>query len=141
MQTSLTTFSKSRTQRWLRIGSVLISFAAVTLLATAFGARLYRGSLSSVLLTIVLIALCIAIVLHVRFLLLARREHRETANALDRRFLVSLPKSSRSLWEQYPLASGCPNYKGRNGAEVMHIYVKWNSSGCGLLADASVIRA
>src|SRR6267378_2338780 len=22
--------------------------------------------------------------------------------------------------------SGCPNYKGRNGAEVMHIYVKWN---------------
>src|SRR5882672_5720257 len=83
MQTSLTTFSKSRTQRWLRIGSVLISFAAVTLLATAFGARLYRGSLSSVLLTIVLIALCIAIVLHVRFLLLARREHRETANALD----------------------------------------------------------
>ena len=68
-------FSKSRTQRWLRIGSVLISFAAVTLLATAFGERLYRGSLSSVLLTIVLIALCIAIVRHARFLLLARREH------------------------------------------------------------------
>jgi hypothetical protein len=34
--------------------------------------------------------------------------------------LVSLPQSSRLLWEQYPLASGCPNYKGRNGAEVMH---------------------
>jgi len=35
------------------------------------------------LLTVVLIALCTAIVLHVRFLFLARREHRETANALD----------------------------------------------------------
>jgi PAS domain S-box-containing protein len=67
----------------MRAGSFLISFAAITLLATAFGARLYSGSLSSVLLTLVLIALCIAIVLHVRFLLLARREHRETANALD----------------------------------------------------------
>lgn len=28
---------------------------------------------------------------------------------------MSLPKSSLSLWEQYPLASGCPNFKGRNG--------------------------
>src|SRR6266851_4221613 len=43
----------------------------------------YSGSLSSVLLTLVLIALCIAIVLHVRFLFLARREHKETAIALD----------------------------------------------------------
>jgi PAS domain S-box-containing protein len=67
----------------MRAGSILISFAAITLLATAFGARLYSGSLSSVLLTLVLIALCIAIVLHVRFLLLARREQRETASALD----------------------------------------------------------
>ncbi|MGB9464121.1 MAG: PAS domain-containing protein, partial [Candidatus Acidiferrum sp.] len=39
--------------------------------------------MSSVLLMLVLIALCIAIVLHVRFLLLARREHRETVNVLD----------------------------------------------------------
>jgi PAS domain S-box-containing protein len=67
----------------MRAGSILISFAAVTLLATAFGAHFYSGSLSSVLLTLVLIALCIAIVLHVRFLLLARREHRETVNVLD----------------------------------------------------------
>src|SRR6266478_474308 len=86
MRTRHTISSRGRQQRWLRAGSVLISFAAITLLATAFGARLYSGSLSSVLLTLVLIALCIAIVLHVRFLLLARREHRETANALDRRF-------------------------------------------------------
>jgi hypothetical protein len=28
-------------------------------------------------------------------------------------FLVSLPKSSRSLWEQYPLASVCPRKWGR----------------------------
>src|SRR3989442_4624426 len=83
MRTRHTISSRGRQQRWLRAGSVLISFAAITLLATAFGARLYSGSLSSVLLTLVLIALCIAIVLHVRFLLLARREHRETVNVLD----------------------------------------------------------
>lgn len=67
----------------MRAGSILISFAAITLLATAFGARHYSGSLSSVLLTLVFVALCVAIALHVRFLLMARREHRETANALD----------------------------------------------------------
>ena len=88
MQTRYTISPGGQPQRWLRFGSVLISFAAITLLATAFGARLYSGSVSSVLLTVVLIALCTAIVLHVRFLLLARREHRETANALDRRFVT-----------------------------------------------------
>src|SRR6266481_1810239 len=83
MQIPSTGFSGTKSQRWMRAGSILISFAAITLLAMAFGARLYSGSLSSVLLTLVLIALCIAIVLHVRFLLLARREHRETVNVLD----------------------------------------------------------
>jgi PAS domain S-box-containing protein len=83
MQTRYTISPKGQPQRWLRFGSVLISFAAITLLATAFGARLYSGPLSSVLLALVLTALCIAIVLHVGFLLLARREHRETASALD----------------------------------------------------------
>jgi PAS domain S-box-containing protein len=83
MKLRRTVFPSDQPQRWLRFGAVLISFAAITLLATAFGTRLYSGSLSSVLLTLVLIALSIAIVLHVRFLLLARREHRETANALD----------------------------------------------------------
>jgi len=67
----------------MRAGSILISLAAVTLLGTAFGAHFYSGSSSSVLLTLSLIALCIAIGLHVRFLLLARREHRETVNVLD----------------------------------------------------------
>lgn len=69
-------------ERWMRVGSVLIGFAALTLLITAVGARLYSSSLSSVLLTIVLISLAVAIGLHGRFLLLARREHRETADAL-----------------------------------------------------------
>src|SRR5260370_2599948 len=89
MQTPRTFFSKSKPQRWMRAGSILISFAAITLLATAFGAHFYSGSLSSVLLTLVLIALCIAIVLHVLFLFLARREHKETAiplNATEREY-------------------------------------------------------
>ena len=83
MKFRYTFFTSDQPQRWLRAGSILISCAAVTLLATGFSVRFYTGSLSSVLLVLVLIALCIAIVLHVRFLLLARREHRETANALD----------------------------------------------------------
>jgi len=76
-------FSKRQSQRWMRAGSVLIGFAALALLATAFGARLYSGLLSSALLTLVLVALGVAIGLHVRFLLLARQEHRETTQALD----------------------------------------------------------
>jgi PAS domain S-box-containing protein len=76
-------FPKRQPQRWLRAGSILISIAALALLGTALRARFYRSSLSSVLLTLVLIALCIAIALHARFLLLARREHRETASTLD----------------------------------------------------------
>ena len=83
MQTRHTTFSKSQTQRWMRVGSILISFAALTLLATAFGAHFYSGPVFSVLLTLVLIALCVAIALHVQFLLLTRREHRETVSVLD----------------------------------------------------------
>lgn len=70
-------------QRLMRRASVLIGFASLALLLAAFGAHLYSGSLSSVLLAIVLITLTIAICLHVRFLLLARQEHRETAKALD----------------------------------------------------------
>jgi PAS domain S-box-containing protein len=83
MRTGHSAFSKTRQQRWMRAGSILISLAAVTLLGTAFGAHFYSGSLSSVLLTLSLIALCVAIGLHVRFLLLARREHRETVSVLD----------------------------------------------------------
>lgn len=83
MQLLGTVSSRTKSQRWMRFGSVLIGFAALTLLVTAFGAHLYSNLLSSVLLTLVLITLAIAIGLHVRFLLLARHEHRETASALD----------------------------------------------------------
>lgn len=69
--------------RWTRVGSIVIIVAAITLLGTAFGAQFYSKSLSSVLLTLVLVALCVAIALHVRFWLMGRREHRETASALD----------------------------------------------------------
>jgi PAS domain S-box-containing protein len=75
--------STVNSRRWMRVGSILISLAAVTLLVAAFGAKFYSRSLSSILLTLVLIALCTAIALHVRFLILARREHRETSSALD----------------------------------------------------------
>ena len=49
----------------------------------AFLPRLYNRAFSSLLLTLVLIALAAAIALHVRFLILARREQRETASALS----------------------------------------------------------
>ncbi len=75
--------SRKQPERWIRAGSVLIGFAALTLLATAFEVRFYSNSLSSALLTLVLIALVIAIALHTRFLILARREQRYTANTLD----------------------------------------------------------
>jgi len=83
MEARHSTPSTGRTQKWMRLGSVLISLAAVTLLATAFGARFYSGPVFSVLLTLVLIALCVAIALHIRFLLLKHREHRETVNVLN----------------------------------------------------------
>lgn len=70
-------------QRWVRAGLLLISFAVVVLLGAVFGPRSYTGPLSSLLLTLVLIALCVAIVLQARFMIQARREQRETASVLD----------------------------------------------------------
>jgi len=66
-----------------RIASFLIGFAALTLLIIAFRARLYSISVSSVLLAVVFVFLAIAIALHAWFLLALRRQHRETASALD----------------------------------------------------------
>jgi PAS domain S-box-containing protein len=63
-------------------GSILIALAVVTLILAAFLPRLYNRAFSSLLLTLVLVALTAAIALHVRFLILARREQRETASAL-----------------------------------------------------------
>jgi PAS domain S-box-containing protein len=75
--------NESARRRWGRAGLLLIAFAVVVLLVAAFGPRFYSGPLSSLLLTLVLIALCVAIVLHVRFMILARREQHETASVLD----------------------------------------------------------
>jgi PAS domain S-box-containing protein len=63
-------------------GSVLIFFAVLTLVVASFLPRLYHRPFSSVLLTLVLVTLAAVIALHARFLILARREQRETANAL-----------------------------------------------------------
>jgi PAS domain S-box-containing protein len=78
-----TVLSKRQPQGALRFAAIVICFAALTLLATALSARFSAGSLSSILLTLVLIALAVAVGLHIRFLILARREHHETASALD----------------------------------------------------------
>src|SRR5579864_497639 len=67
----------------MRASFVLISFAAVGLLAAAFAIPSYNGTLPAALLAAVLIALSIAIFLHTRFLVLARRAHDDTAQALD----------------------------------------------------------
>lgn len=83
MKTSSSTRHESTRRRWERAGSLLISFAMVVLLVAAFGPRSYSGPLSSLLLTVVLVALCTAIVLHVRFMILARRQQHETASVLD----------------------------------------------------------
>src|SRR5215472_11786179 len=63
-------------------GSIVIALALVTLVVAAFLPRLYTRSFSAVLLTLVLVALAVAIALHSRFLILARREQRETARAM-----------------------------------------------------------
>jgi PAS domain S-box-containing protein len=74
---------ESARRRWVQAGLLLISLAVVVLLGSTLGPRSYAGPLSSPVLALVLIALCVAIVLHVRFLVLTRHEHRETANVLD----------------------------------------------------------
>jgi PAS domain S-box-containing protein len=74
---------ESARRRWVQAGLLLISLAVIVLLGIALGPRSYTGPLSSLLLALVLIALCVAIVLHVRFLILTRHENRETASVLD----------------------------------------------------------
>jgi PAS domain S-box-containing protein len=75
--------NESALRRWVRAGLLLISFAVVVLLVATFGPRSYSGPLSSLLLALVLIALCVAIVLQARFMIQARDEQRETAGVLD----------------------------------------------------------
>lgn len=76
-------FHKKRPGIWVRIGSVLVLLASVALLAVSLTSRFSSGSMPALFLAFVLIALSLAIGLHVQFLYLARREHRETASALN----------------------------------------------------------
>jgi PAS domain S-box-containing protein len=69
-------------KRGFRVGSILISIAVAALLVRTFLLRLNNRPFSSALLVLVLAALVGAIALHAWFLILARREQRETASAL-----------------------------------------------------------
>jgi PAS domain S-box-containing protein len=67
-------------RHWTWFGSALVSFASIALLAIAFRPE---RQVSSVLLALVLTALSVAIALYLRFLMRARKEHRDTTNALE----------------------------------------------------------
>jgi PAS domain S-box-containing protein len=73
---------ESARRRLVEAGSIIIAAAIVALCVAAFVPRAYNGRLPSVLLTLVLVALCAAIALHARFLFLACRAHGETARVL-----------------------------------------------------------
>jgi PAS domain S-box-containing protein len=75
-------FSSVR-DRWARAGWIVITLAILAFCAAGFLPRADNGRSPSVLLALVLGALSAAIALHVRFLLLARRAHGETARVLD----------------------------------------------------------
>jgi PAS domain S-box-containing protein len=83
MRRRLTTSSKRQPERWVRFVYVLVLFVALALLATGFHAVSYSGSLPSVFPALVLVAFGAALGLIGRHLLLARRDQRQTANALD----------------------------------------------------------
>jgi PAS domain S-box-containing protein len=68
---------------WISVCSLLIFLTALGLFATTLGTSFYRGSLAVVLLSLVLVALCVAIALHVQSLLIKRREQRQMASALN----------------------------------------------------------
>jgi PAS domain S-box-containing protein len=68
-----------RGRRWVPAASIAIAALSVA----AFLPRTYSGRSTLVLLALVLLALCAAIALHIRFLLRARRAHGETTRVLD----------------------------------------------------------
>ena len=81
--------SQSGHRRWVPSASLVIAAAIVALCVAAVVPRTYSGRSTSVLLTLVLVALLAGIAVHIRFLLLARRAHGETArvlNATEREF-------------------------------------------------------
>ncbi len=70
-------------RRWTLAGSVAIAAAIVGLSVAALVPRPSSGPWPSLLVTLVLLGLGLAISLHVRFLLLVRRAHGETARVLE----------------------------------------------------------
>src|SRR5579872_1319524 len=69
-------------RRGLYVSSILISLAVLVSFATEFLPKFHARPFSSVLLALVLLALALAIGLHVQFLILLRREHGATTEAL-----------------------------------------------------------
>jgi PAS domain S-box-containing protein len=70
-------------RRRAQAGWVIVTLVVVALCAAAFLPRADSGRSAPALLTLVLLTLCAAVALHVRFLLRARRAHRETVRILD----------------------------------------------------------
>ncbi|MGA9250500.1 MAG: PAS domain S-box protein [Candidatus Acidiferrales bacterium] len=70
-------------RRWARAGWVIVTLVTVATGAAALLPRASSGRSASALLTLLLLTLCAAIALHVRFLLQVRRAHGETARVLD----------------------------------------------------------
>src|SRR6267154_3966885 len=75
--------SPHSSRSWLRLSAFLILLAAIILFAAVFAAKLYHMPLPSFFLSIVLISLVSAIVLHARYLILLRSENQRTVTALD----------------------------------------------------------
>jgi PAS domain S-box-containing protein len=69
-------------KHWERTGALLLTLAVVVLLVTVLVPRASSGPLAFLLPVTVLIALCTVLVFHARFMLLARREQRETTTVL-----------------------------------------------------------
>lgn len=70
-------------RRWESAAWLLIFSAVFSLLVAVFGPGSHNGHMSPWLVTLILVLLCAAITLHIRFMFLARREQRETAGILD----------------------------------------------------------
>ncbi|MHB8412719.1 MAG: PAS domain S-box protein [Candidatus Acidiferrales bacterium] len=83
METARSPQYQNRPRQWMRVGFALLSLAAIGLLGATFLIPSDTGNLSPVWLVVILIVLCVAILLHSRFLVLARREHHESARAIE----------------------------------------------------------
>jgi PAS domain S-box-containing protein len=88
-------------RHWMRVASVLLLSIAILVLVATLACKIYGGTLSPFLLSVVLVALSSAICLHCRFLILARREHRAAAAALgvtDQRFQQMASNIREIFW-------------------------------------------